>query len=164
MAYNVRYERKSGYYEAGSTAKALPKEDPEIKRESEQEYLRNARLKVEQKAKVKRQERREFSLLQITVLAAALFTLTALLSIYLFTLSENHDARAALDSLKKQYEELKEENILLENEEDSRIDYDAVYKCATEELGMCIPEKQQVIYYARAEGEYVTAGVEIPNE
>lgn len=162
MAYENRRVNNIGYGNAVREA-APEKTEKEIRREKT-EYVRNAKLKVEDKVSVKRKEAKNFTFLQTAVLAVAACTVLFMSLLYIEQLSDNREIRASIGKLETRVHTLQETNGLLENEQNARIDYDAVYAYATETLGMQNPEKQQVIAYEAKASEYVRNSGVIPND
>ncbi len=162
MAYGNGRTHTSAYSNAVREI-APQKTEKEIRREK-REYVRNAQARVEEKVAAKRKEAKGFSFLQVTVLAASVCTALFMSLFYLNQLSENREIRASIGKLESRYQVLREDNGLLENEQNARIDYDAVYAYATETLGMQNPEKQQVVAYEAKASEYVRNSGVIPND
>lgn len=68
------------------------------------------------------------------------------------------DIRVSLNTINSMEEELANltaENKALEKQVGSYIDLNYVYQVATEELGMCYPTEEQVVYYESTASEYV---------
>lgn len=59
---------------------------------------------------------------------------------------------------------MQKENALTELSIEENTDYAEIYRYATEDLGMQLPEKQQVVTYGKSSSEYVVKKAEIPNE
>lgn len=162
MAYENR--RMSGSVYGNAVREAVPeKSDREVRREK-REYVRNVQTQVESRVAAKVKADRSYTFLQTVVLAAAICTAMVMCLFYIQQLSENREIRASIGRLEVQYNTLRENNGLLENEEDARIDYDAVYAYATETLGMQNPEKQQMVVYEAKASEYVRNSGVIPHD
>ena len=66
--------------------------------------------------------------------------------------------------LEEEYSNKVSENDGLSARIESEIDYNEIYRIATEELGMSYPQKHQEIEYDHVESEYVRQYDDIPNE
>lgn len=64
--------------------------------------------------------------------------------------------------LEKQLSELQQKNFERRLELDTCLNYDEIYKIATEELGMVYPSQDQIIYYETLNSDYVKQYSEIP--
>ena len=155
------YTGKPHNYQYGTAA---PELEPEKIRKAKQEYIKSRDGDVEALVAGKKKARHEFGVLQVVFLSLALAAALVSLVFYIVQLSANHDAATKVESLKKEYQTLVQDNALIENEILKSINYTAIYEYATEELGMALPEKQQVIRYDSERREYVEKAGTIPDE
>jgi len=137
--------------------------EPEKRQRGDSEVIRDARAKVEEKARQKRKSARSFSAKQVMALTAMAVIVAAVAAVYLLELSGMVSARTKLNSLEKKLTVITEENALLENAREGALDLTGVYDYAIAH-GMRVPEKQQVITYKRVGEEYVVKDGDIPNE
>lgn len=82
---------------------------------------------------------------------------------YLHLQAEVKAASTEVSKLQSQLNELKLENDEMQVNIDANIDYDNIYRIATEELGMVFPKKNQVINYDAGISEYVKQYDDIPS-
>lgn len=148
-------------YNYGTEAPVLM---PEKIRRSKEEYMRNAVERVNRRAEEKFRATRSFSFLQVFTIVACISVMISVSSFYMISLARSNELKNEINALRTEYRTLCKENaLLLQRIEESR-DYGEIMRIATEELGMQIPEKQQVISYTHYEAEYVVKGAEIPHE
>lgn len=160
-----RYE--GGYrtvYNYGSTVFQPEIKTEKEKRAAEREYVEAARQRIEERAVRKNAERHVQSAARVLFFSAVLVLSVLLLSTYILGLSRRTTLKREITALEKQQETLRRENILLTNEHENRIDYQAAYDYATKKLKMQVPEKRQILYYSRSVQEYVVKNQEIPHE
>ena len=69
-----------------------------------------------------------------------------------------------ISELESQSQRLKESNLQAEISLNTSIDYNEIYKTATEELGMVYPNEEQIIRYSSDESEYVIQFSPIPDK
>ncbi|MBP5254432.1 MAG: hypothetical protein J6Z23_03515 [Lachnospiraceae bacterium] len=146
---------------AGSAA---PVYEPEKIRKAKEDYVARGRAAIEQKARARRLSSREYSPVQVTVIMACLALILVTVTVYMVSLAGVRTSRTRVENLKLDYSRLSAGNTLTEAQIRDNIDYTEVYRYAIETLGMGLPGKQQVVTYGRGTQEYVTKGVDIPNE
>ena len=73
-------------------------------------------------------------------------------------------SKKRIERYERQLQTLKSDNDALEVFMSKSVDLDAIYKTATEELGMVYPSDDQVITYTRTEKGYVRQYEDIPTE
>lgn len=99
-----------------------------------------------------------FTLLIVGAMAVMLFTCAKYISL---TNARNANAKA-ISAMQGELGELKEANDQRELAIDTSIDYDYIYKVATDSLGMIYASDEQIIKYQSGESEYVMQFSEIP--
>ena len=128
--------------------------------ERQQIALHNQRIK--NGALIRQRDARAYDV--PTVLMAAI-TVVLLLWASLTYVGRNAELNASnkkVASLKETYEQLQTDNDNREALLNASIDAKAIYKTATERLGMSYPEKHQVITYHKTESGYVAQYEDIP--
>ncbi len=149
-------------YQSGSAARALPEvPERELVREK-REQVQKARREIELRVHEKRREAGEFTKPQVLVLGLAMALFIASVSFFLVSLSRNQSVKNDVERLEYDIQSVHHENAILRNLRNSSIDYDTVYRVATEELGMTIPEKRQVVRYQEPSVEFVYKYGDIP--
>lgn len=157
--------RYRSVYNYGSTVfQPEIKKTEKEKRAAEQDYVAKARQRIEERAVQKKAERRVHSAARILFIGTVLVLAVVLASTYILGLSRQSSLKREITALEKQQETLRRENILLLNEHEKKIDYQAAYDYATTKLKMQVPEKRQIIYFSRSVKEYVVKSAEIPHE
>lgn len=157
-----RYNRSG--YAYGSAAVSIPDYEPEKIRKAKLDYRKRARLEVERRVLEKKAERPDFSIPNVIIIVSVIAMLISAASLYLVERSVNHDVKASIAELQRDYQTVVQENALKENIIEKQIDYTEVYRYATEELHMAVPERHQVISYSGTADEYVVRNGSIPNE
>ena len=97
----------------------------------------------------------------LTLCAAVLLCAAA---VYLMTLSHVRKAEQQVNQMKLQYNVLVKENELTRDAIEASVDLAEVYRVATAELGMQVPQKNQMIVYERPDSEYVVKMASVPTE
>ena len=149
-------------YQSGSAARALPETPERELRRDKREQVQKARQDIEVRVRDKRRAANEFSKAQVIFLGAAMALFVAAVSFFLVCLSSQQSMKNDIERLEYQIQTTQHENAILRNLKNSSIDYDTVYRVATEELGMTIPMKQQVVHYQEPSVEFVHKYGEIP--
>ena len=149
-------------YEPGSAARALPESPERVERRDRKEEVLAARRAIEVRVNEKRHAAAEFGKGQVLVLSAAIVLFLACASFFIVRLSAQESLRNDIEKLELTIQTVHHENVILENRQNSSIDYEKVYAYATEELGMSIPAKQQVVTYDQPSVEFVHKYGEIP--
>ena len=134
---------------------AAPQYEPEKIREAKREYLERSKSAVEEKVLSKRLSSRNFSKKQIAVFALCTLAVLCMASFYIVMTSRVHTMERRVDRMRLQYNELLKENELTRNGIEASVDYAEVYRTAVEDLGMQVPQKNQMIVYDRPGNEYV---------
>ncbi len=149
-------------YETGSAARELPGIPEKELRRQKKEQVQEARRQIEARVHEKRLASKEFAAPQVLVLALAMMLLVGAVSLFIVRLSIQESALREIEQLELKIQTVQHENTILRNVKNSSIDYDEVYAVATEELGMTIPGKQQMIYYTQPSVEFVHKYGDIP--
>lgn len=157
-------------YVSGSTAtklQAAPARKPDNyespKRRHDADYERREQERREQ---LKRQQKinnasHKNLLYTATVTGIVVLIFIACLQ-YLHLQATVKTSASEISKLQSQLNDLKERNDELEVQVNANIDYDELYRIATEELGMVYPEKKQIIQYDSGISEYVKQYGDIP--
>ena len=133
-------------------------------RKAKEDYVERGRAEIERKALAGRLASREYSPKQVTVIVACAAVILVMLAVYMITLSGVRASRTSVADMKLQDNRMAAGNELTEIQIRDTIDYTEVYRYATETLGMSLPGRQQVVTYGKNAQEYVTKGMDIPNE
>ena len=78
--------------------------------------------------------------------------------------SDTTENKKQIAALQSEIAELKELNDQKQLAIDTSIDYDYIYKVATEELGMMHAESDQIVRYESGESEYVIQYMNVPSK
>jgi len=148
------------YGSAAPVRKAEPERRPDPRERRKQ--IQEARRDIEARVLGKRQAVREVGKLQALVVTASMALLILSISFFIIQTSVHESTALAIEKLELDIQTVHHENIVLQNLKNSSIDYNVVYKTATEEFGMTVPMKQQVVHYTRTAGEYVEKNGDIP--
>ena len=151
-------------YNQGSTVFQPERKTEHERRAEERKYVSDAKEEIRKRAVRKNKEQRFHSVGRILFVSVALLAAVFLFYNYIECISERASLKREITALEKQQESLRRENILLTNEFENKIDYQAVYDDATKRLGMTMPEKRQILYYSRSVTEYVVRSTRIPRE
>ncbi len=109
--------------------------------------------------------RRDSRAYDVPTMLVALFAAGLLFVMVLIYVGRNADLNASnkkVASLKQEYEQLQTDNDNREALLNASVDVQAIYRTATERLGMSYPEKHQVITYHKTESGYVAQYEDIP--
>ena len=149
-------------YQSGSAARALPEVPERELRREKKEQVERARREIELRVHEKRSAAKEFSRAQVLLISLAMVIFIAAVSSFLVCLSGRQEVKNDIERLEYEIQSVQHENAILRNLKNSSIDYDTVYRVATEELGMIIPEKRQVVRYQEPSVEFVYKYGDIP--
>ena len=152
-------------YISGSAAPKLqpvPTIVPEIERKQHDE-----RREQHRREQIKRQQRINHvshkNLLYTLTVTGIVMVIFLVCWQYLHLQAEVKAASTEVSKLQSQFNELKLENDEMEVSINANIDYDNIYRIATEELGMIFPKRSQVINYDAGVSEYVKQYQDIPS-
>lgn len=150
-------------YVSGSAAPARRYEEPvreprrrNITKEEER------RLRQQHYVKENQQAASRFGALYTMFLVAAVVVTLMVCAKYISLINTNSDMSKKITAAQTQITSLKEKNDLMKLSIDTSIDYDYIFKVATEELGMVYPSQSQIIPYSSGESEYVIQYSDIP--
>ena len=155
-----RYRRAA--YQTGTAAPKLPAVPEKELRKEKREQVLQARTAIEARVQEKRRAANEFSALQVLAVLAAAAVLVAAAGFFIVQLSTQESSKNAIERLELEIQTVHHENVILQNLKNSSIDYEKVYTVATEEYGMTIPMKQQVVHYDQPSVEFVHKYGDIP--
>lgn len=152
---DMRYSRTA--YVQGSAAPAIKDNSPvRVPRRSEQltkEEIR--RRQADRYAQENRRRAAKFGALYTFVIAmAVVITMFSGVS-FIKAMNQKTENDKKVVALANELENLKENNDTRQVQIDTSINYDYIYKVATEELGMIHARKKQIIEYKSEESEYV---------
>ena len=125
------------------------------------QYLRESESYVDHCVSSRVKHGKEFRLSHLLVVSASLILCLLTFFLYLQTLSDYTKTKSEVNERTKSYQRVVSENAFLENEISKTTDYARVYEYATEELGMVLPEKRQILDY-HVNREYVIKEGAIP--
>ncbi len=144
-------------YIHGSEAYEIPQEMPvRIPRRREgltEEEIRRRRAKYY--AAENRRKAGRFGILYTGIIAFAVGFALLVSVKYVSLFNEKNENSKEISSLRSELTDLKESNDNKQLEIDTSINYDYIYKVATEELGMVHAGSGQVLEYTSGEYEYV---------
>lgn len=141
-------------YIYGSAAPQRYEEAPErVPRRLSEEEIR--KRQVRHYAQENQRKAARFGGLYTLFLTAAVAVTLMICIRYIATINEHTAYTKQIESLRTEVEELKESNDLSRLAIETSIDYNYIYKVATEELGMVYPGIGQIVTYSSGESEYV---------
>ncbi|MBR6223229.1 MAG: hypothetical protein IKQ71_07310 [Lachnospiraceae bacterium] len=151
---------KRNFYVEGSTARvydfpAVPKERPEAPRREE-------RREVKKKNKPAKRVKRFGALSFIAFSLASIMMLFACANLISLQ-SEVTAKKKEITALTNKYESLVNDNDATKARIGSDVDLNAIYKIATEDLGMVYPKAGQIVKYNRATEQYVKQYKDVPD-
>lgn len=149
-------ERKSRYYIDGSTVRKL---EPQIE-PNEPERRREPKPSIQKKPA---NDRRWIDELKYGIFLS--FAIVAAVGLCFYVLKLSADVRAEkvhIENLQAQLNEQMNANAEYSSGLDSMTDLDAVYKTATEELGMVYSKPGQTVYYSQNSDDYVVQYKNVP--
>lgn len=141
-----------------------PVYEPEKIRQAKDRYVYEAEVQIHAQVAKEVKVNRELTLKQALLLTLSISAAVLVFFFYILTLSTYGETKKTMENMQREYATLVSENALLANKVESGINYDEVYRYATEMLGMQAPGKQQIITYGHANQTYVTKQGSIPNE
>lgn len=165
-ANNTKYKKKSNTYVYGNTVKKA-QAAPSKKYSPQVVPARKHRLteqeRQEERARIRRINRNNHrNLLYTLAVSGLVIVMFVICWQYLHEQAQVKENEAAVNSLQKELTEITNKNDEEELEINANIDYDSLYKIATEELGMVHPKRDQVITYEAGVSEYVKQYSDVP--
>lgn len=167
-----RSRRQAPHRRAGSTGRYV--EDNVVRKmeievpipEEFEERRRRAKRKraIQERTRLNREKARTYTIIQTGALAFAIIGVLGFGVRYLQAQDERNTYIQNIAKLEAEYSDKVSENDGLSAQIESEIDYNEIYRIATEELGMSYPQKHQEIEYDHVESEYVRQYDDIPNE
>lgn len=151
-------------YNYGSAA---PKYAPEVpvRQPKRREQLTKEEIKKRQRDAqfdYNRNRFRSVGLLYTIFVVGAMAVVLVTCSKYIAKINQKTVNRKAIETLRNEVNELKQNNDLLELSIDTSIDYDYIYNVATKELGMMYAVDGQIVKYPSKESQYVIQFSDIP--
>ena len=113
------------------------------------------RRELERYAEENRRRASRFGAFYTGVITLAVSVTMFICANYISLFNQKSDNGREINKLQKELTELKEVNDLKQLEIDTSINYDYIYKVATEELGMVHAGSGQIVEYKSGESEYV---------
>ncbi len=156
--------RMTGTRASYMSESAAVQHEPEKIREAKQEYIRRTQGEVENRVLSNRLSARNFTKAQIVVLTMCTAAVLCVTAIYLMMISQVRKAEQQVNKMKLEYNMLVKENELTRDSIEASVDLAEVYRVATAELGMQVPQKNQMIVYDRPDSEYVVKVASMPTE
>lgn len=101
------------------------------------------------------------SYMLLFIIIGGIFILGARAGNYIKVINISKNNQSTIEQLEKKYSELKTDNDDYSNQL-AIIDYNSIYKIATEELGMIYPSEKNIITYSSGESSYVIQFSKIP--
>lgn len=150
-------ERNYRTYVHGSAAPARVEETP-VRVPRRTEPLTKEEIRRRQASRYAEENRRKagrFGALYTAVIVFAVFVTMFTCVNYINVLNRQSANNKKIMNLSNELEALKESNDQKQLAIDTSINYDYIYKVATEELGMVHAGKDQVVEYKSGESEYV---------
>lgn len=159
-----RRARSTGRYVEDNVVRKLEIEVPIPERFEERRRRAKRRRAIQERTQINREKGRTYTLMQIGALAVAVIGVLGFGVRYLQAHDEMNTYIQNIAKLEAEYSDKVSENDGLSAQIESQIDYNEIYRIATEELGMSYPQKYQQIEYDHVESEYVRQYDDIPNE
>lgn len=160
-------ERTSERYQYGSAAPARLPEGPVRKKSNTPSPLtkeeKRRQNQIRQAEENRRRHARFGGLYTLFIVAAVGITLFVCQG-YLGLLNEKTDAASEIKTMKEELNTLKEQNNQKQLSIDTSIDYDYIYKVATDQLGMIPVGADQIKKYKSGESEYVIQFTDVPED
>lgn len=150
-------------YIYGSTARAVEVMEPDSIKQAK-ELRRREREERERRTEARKQAKKlhKVNLIYTFALIGVMSVLIYMLVGYVQLQASIQVNAAQVTQLEQELSKLTESNNLTALELDTNIDYNSIFKIATEELGMVYPDKSQVIEYNSIASEYVKQYQNIP--
>ena len=150
-------------YIYGSTARAVEVMEPDSIKQAK-ELRRREREERERRTEARKQAKKlhKVNLIYTFALIGVMSVLIYMLVGYVQLQASIQVNAAQVTQLEQELSKLTESNNLTALELDTNIDYNSIFKIATEELGMVYPDKSQVIEYNSVASEYVKQYQNIP--
>lgn len=101
------------------------------------------------------------SYMLLSIIIGGIFILGARAGNYIKVINISKNNQSTIEQLEKKYSELKTDNDDY-SKQLAIIDYNSIYKIATEELGMIYPIEKNIITYSSGESSYVIQFSKIP--
>lgn len=163
---NTRHKKKNPVYVYGSAVKKaqaapekkhFPQSVPHKKRRLTEQEKHREQVRIQ---RINRNNR--FNLLYTLAVSGLVVVMFIICWKYLYAQAQVKENAIKVTNLQKQLIELTDKNDAMELEINANIDYDSLYRTATEELGMVYPERDQVITYDAGVSEYVKQYSDVP--
>lgn len=146
---------------------AAPKHAPEVPRRVPRRQSDIERKRIERQQQEIEQNRARatrigglFTMLVVAAMAVLLFTCSG----YIGLINTRTGNEKTINSLQSELEELKNANDQRQLAIDTSINYEYIYKVATEELGMVYANPDQVVDYESGESNYVIQFSDVPSK
>lgn len=153
-----------GRYVEDNVVRKIEIEVPIPDKFEERQRRAKRRRAIQERQEQNREKGRQYTLLQIGAIAVAVVGVLGFGVRYLQAHDEMNTYIQTIAKLEAEYSNKVSENDGLSAQIESEIDYNEIYRMATEELGMSYPQKHQEIVYDHVESEYVRQYDDIPNE
>lgn len=145
---------------------AAPKRVPEVPQRVHRRHSEIERRRIERQQQEIEQNRVRatrigglFTVLMVAAMAVLLFTCSG----YIGLINNRTSNEKTINTLQSELEDLKNTNDQRQLAIDTSINYEYIYKVATEELGMVYADPNQVVDYESGESNYVIQFSDVPS-
>lgn len=142
--------------EAPKRLYAEPERVPRKRRVSTEEQHRQESIAIE------REGNRKVGVLFTLLVTFAIAVMALSCVKYITVINTKSTSTSKAAALESELQVLREDNAQTKLSIDTSIDYDYIYRVATEELGMVYAGEDQIIHYQSGESEYVMQFFDIP--
>ena len=149
------------YIQGNAARKLQPAYEPERRRRPETEPKRDTRR--EEQIRRNREKNNVIDLKYTLVIACACMLIFGSCVSYLKVQAQITAQKSTISSLQTELNQLKNENVAKEEELNSSVDLSAIYKTASEKLGMKYADASHTILYESANPDYVKQYQNIPS-
>ncbi len=157
--------RRELYYIDGSTVRRRAVEPDELpRRRQPQKKKRTVRGNITYpQAAVRAEKSLYFDRGYATVLVIASLIMIFSFAMMTYFQGRVDDQQRNIRIMQNELQELEADNVAFEDSLDSKYSLDHIYKVATSELGMVYSKKGQIVYYDKANEDYVKQVKDVPD-
>lgn len=155
----------NGDYIYGSEAPARLPQEPVRRKQPDRRPLTKEEQRQLNRTRYARENQRKaarFGGLYTLFITCAVVVVLFVFVHYISLQNQQTENAKEITAMKEQLNALKEKNNQTELTIDTSIDYDYIYKVATEQLGMIPVEANQIVKYKSGESEYVIQYSDVP--
>lgn len=161
MADNRRYDNYT-YVDGNTVRKLNPAYEPQIERPQPK---REPQRDPEKEARIRRNRERNnvIDFKYTLVIACACMIIFASCVGYLRVQAQITSQKTTISTLQTELDQLQNENVAKEEQLNSTVDLNAIYKRASEDLGMKYADSNHTILYESSDPDYVRQYQDIPD-